>query len=485
MADEALIELLRTVTLLAAAPRAELEWLAAHGQRRQYAVGDIALRKSEEAQEMIVLFSGRIVVYFGQATGRGHQMDSHAGTITGVLPFSRLKRPFGDVVVEEASDVLAVDRRHFPEMIRECPMVTEQLVHSMLDRARRFSAINWQDEKMVSLGRLAAGLAHEINNPASAALRGAAALRELLPEAGRAAAGVGEAGLTGTQQSRIAAAIAEGVAWCGDVVGSLSPIAHEQRESALAAWLAPRGLDVELAEPLATGGVSPALLSDVAEAVGGAPLPAVLEWMAAAITTQVQAVEVERAVRRIHDLVSSISRFTTMDRSSAPVPTDIGTGLRDTVAVLAAKARAKETHVALTIAPDLPLVPAKGGELNQVWSNLIENALDAIAPSGEVHAEACVDGGNVVVRIIDNGPGIPADVEPRIFDPFFTTKPVGEGMGLGLDIVRRVLRDHAGQVEFESRPGRTEFRVRIPIAGAEGPSQARRADGPAHAVPDR
>ena len=148
-------------------------------------------------------------------------------------------------------------------------------------------------------------------------------------------------------------------------------------------------------------------------------------------------------------------------------PASLGGALADTVMVLGAKARDKSIAVTLDVPPDLPLVPAYGGELSQVWSNLIENALDATGVSGNVVVSARADGRNVVVRVADDGPGIPAENRARIFDPFFTTKPVGQGTGLGLDIARRIVRRHDGQIEFDSRPGRTEFRVILP-ASSEG-----------------
>ena len=174
--------------------------------------------------------------------------------------------------------------------------------------------------------------------------------------------------------------------------------------------------------------------------------------------------DVERATTRIHELVSAVKRFTYMDRPTVATPASIATALADTAAILAAKARDKSASVALDIPADLPLVRAYGGELNQVWSNLLENALDSINQCGQVTVTARLEAKNVVVRVIDDGPGIPAENLGRIFDPFFTTKPIGQGTGLGLDITRRIVRRHDGHIDVESRPGggRTEFRVSLP-----------------------
>ena len=175
------------------------------------------------------------------------------------------------------------------------------------------------------------------------------------------------------------------------------------------------------------------------------------------------AAEIDTSVSRIHELVGAVKGFTYMDRAQTTEAVEIRRSLTDTVAVLGAKTRAKSVVVQVTVPADLPPVFASGGELNQVWANLIDNALDAVAPGGRVDVTASYELDRVVVSIVDNGPGIPPDVQNRIFDPFFTTKPVGQGTGLGLDIVRRLLQRTEGEIDVESRPGRTEFRVTLPV----------------------
>jgi signal transduction histidine kinase len=193
-------------------------------------------------------------------------------------------------------------------------------------------------------------------------------------------------------------------------------------------------------------------------------LDAALRWIASGCATRQYASEIERAATRIYGLVAAVKGFTRMDHAAVPETVDIGRGLTDTLAVLQAKARGKTAGVTVQVAADLPTVRGFSGELNQVWMNLIDNALDAVGPGGQVEIAATHDGGAVLVRVVDDGPGIPADIRTRIFDPFFTTKSVGEGTGLGLDIVRRLIQRHNGEIDVESRPGRTEFHVRLPVA---------------------
>jgi signal transduction histidine kinase len=180
---------------------------------------------------------------------------------------------------------------------------------------------------------------------------------------------------------------------------------------------------------------------------------------------------VERAASRMHALVSSVKRFTHMDRAPAPGPVDLGQSLADVITIVAAKARRKQVKVTVDLEPGLPPVRAVAGELNQVWLNLVDNAIDAAPESGTVTVTGRRHRVTVIVRVVDDGPGIPPEIQSRIFDAFFTTKPVGEGTGLGLEIVRRLVHGQQGDIEVESRPGRTEFRVTLPLAdgGAAAP----------------
>jgi signal transduction histidine kinase len=234
----------------------------------------------------------------------------------------------------------------------------------------------------------------------------------------------------------------------------------------MADWLEDHGLDAALGDALADTSVTFEALDSVAARVQGPALDAVLRWAAAGCAVRGLASEIQEAALRVSGLVMAIKGFTHMDQSAAAEPVDLGQGLSNTVAVLRAKARAKSAAVSVEVEPGLPPVRGYVGELNQVWANLIDNALDAIPHSGRVEVRAARQGSRVLVRVVDNGAGIPDEVRVRIFDPFFTTKPMGQGTGLGLDIARRLVQHNDGVVEVESQPGRTEFRVSLPIAGA-------------------
>jgi signal transduction histidine kinase len=240
-----------------------------------------------------------------------------------------------------------------------------------------------------------------------------------------------------------------------------SPIEQADWEDTIVEWLERHEANPAHAGPLAETSATLGALDALARVAPGPVLDAALHWISAGCATQALARDIEHAASRIHDLVAAVKRFTYMDTATGPEPLDVAVGLRDTVRVLAAKARDRSAAVTMDIAPDLPRAHAIGSELNQVWLNLLDNALDAVAPSGRVTVGASTENDRVVVRVVDDGHGIPPDVLPRIFDPFFTTKPPGHGTGLGLEITRQLVRQSNGDITVQSRPGHTEFRVSL------------------------
>jgi signal transduction histidine kinase len=351
-------------------------------------------------------------------------------------------------------------------MIRDCHEITSILVHKMLDRSRVFTSSGLHDEKMISLGKLSAGLAHELNNPASAIERSAALLEDRLEDAEQATRALGAARLTDPQLAALDALRTSCLTT--RVHGVLSPIQQAEREDAIADWLADHGVDVAIAAPLADTAVTLDALDRLAGAVSGPPLGAVLRWAAAGCSVRGIAAEIQEAASRIAGLVMAIKGFTHMDQATVAEPVDLTSSLGNTVAVLKSKARSKSVAVTVTVPPDLPRVRGFVGELNQIWANLIDNALDAVPDSGRVEVTATCERQRVVVRVVDNGAGIPPEIRTRLFEPFFTTKPVGKGTGLGLDIVQRLVNHNDAEIEVETAPGRTEFRVSLPLADVDG-----------------
>jgi signal transduction histidine kinase len=446
--------------LLAGAPPDQIAWLAAHGRLIQLQPGDIVSPKDKPVPGLYIMLSGHMTIFIDRGSGPQKVMEWRGGDVGGYLPYSRLVAAPGDVKIEVPSEIFMVPREEIPALIRECYELTSIFVHVMLDRARVFTSSALHEEKMSSLGKLAAGLAHELNNPASAVARSAQGLRQRLTEVEAASRALGAVGLTEAQQEVVGRARVRCLAAAGAAFGR-SPVEQADREDAIADWMTSHHVDATAAEALAQSAVTLETLDELAKALDGEALRTALEWLVADCATNQLASEVEAAATRIHNLVAAVKGFTYMDQATMPKPVNVGQGLSDTLAVLNAKARGKGVGVSLDVEADLPRIQGFGGELNQVWANLIDNALDAAG--GRVTVAAGRQGQSVVVRVVDDGPGLPAEIRERIFDPFFTTKPVGQGTGLGLDIARRIVVKHHGQIEIDSRPGHTQFSVTLPI----------------------
>jgi signal transduction histidine kinase len=463
-----LIDRLAAHKTLGGVPRHELEWIAAHGTLRQLEVGEKLAVQGQPLTEMHILLEGRVAFFVDRGAGRHKVMEWHTGDVTGILPYSRMVSPPGNSETQQPSEVVSVSREHFPEMIRECHEVTSILVAKMLDRARVFTSSGLQDEKMISLGKLSAGLAHELNNPASAIERNAARLDDRLRDSEAAARALGAAGFTDAQQAAIDSLLSACLG--SPVQGVLSPIQRAEREDRIADWLADHAVDDSIAVLLADTGVTLEALDRLAAAVDRPSLEVALRWAATDCLVHSLAADIQHAAMRITGLVSAIKGFAHMDQAMVAEPLDLITSLRNTVTVLNAKARSKSASITVDIPPDLPRVRGFVGELNQIWANLIDNALDAIPDAGRIDITATHEPRGVVVRVIDNGSGIPAEIRDRLFDPFVTTKPVGQGTGLGLDIVRRLIHHNDAEIEVTSVPGRTEFSVTLPVAEAATPA---------------
>jgi signal transduction histidine kinase len=467
VSPEELAARLKEHRTLGAMPPGELAWVAAHGYLRRFEAGDVLAPSGTLMEGLHVILSGHLVIYVDRGEGRHKVLEWRGGDVSGKLPYSRMKGSPGDVVAEEPTETLTVHAAHLPELIRQCPEITAALVHVMVDRARQFTSSDLHNEKMKSLGRLAAGLAHELNNPASAVVRSAKSLAESLAEAEEASRALAASGLTPVQRAALDAVRESCLA--ARASGSRSPIEESDRVDSIFAWLDARGVDESLAGPLAETAVALTALDTLAGALHGEMLGAALRWVAHGCAARSLAREIETAGARVYELVAAVKGFTQVDRETAAQPADIAQGLSDTLTMLRAKVKGKSATVVVNVPPGLPRVMAYGGELNQVWLNLIDNALDALGPGGRVEVSAEREGGKLAVRISDNGPGIPQGILPRIFDPFFTTKPTGQGTGLGLDIVRRLVNRHDGEIAVETQPGHTVFTVRLPVTQASPP----------------
>jgi signal transduction histidine kinase len=358
--------------------------------------------------------------------------------------------------------LLKLDKTSFWEMLRICPEVLRGILATSVERAELHESVSQKHAKLISLGTMAAGLAHELNNPAAAINRGAAEAREAFRTASEKAAELGALPLTPEQRAVVSGLPGE---VAGIVPAQLDSLDRSDLEDEVALWLEDRGVDGawDVSPTLVGAGLDVEWLEGLADRVPGRAVGGVVGWLAAQIAGDELLREIEDGSGRISELVKAIKSYTHMDKASSKW-VDVHAGLDSTLVMLAHKLKKGDVEVVRDYEDGLPNVCGHAGELNQVWTNLLDNAIDAVGGHGRIGVRTSREDGRVLVEVTDDGPGIPEDVQDRMFEPFYTTKDVGKGTGLGLDISRRVVvDDHKGDIRVESRPGKTRFEVRLPI----------------------
>jgi signal transduction histidine kinase len=458
---------LRGIAVFSDLPEEQLAWLAEQGEEVRAEAGDVLFREGDAAEHMFVFFEGEFEGRSSRASER-RIFHARAGDVTGLLPFSRLQRLQGSGRATTRLRLARFHKQIFPEMLQRMPVLAERLVALMLDRTREFTRISEQSEKLEALGKLSAGLAHELNNPAAAVRRAAAAIWDVRQELRAAFLRLDQRNLTREQRIYIAQCEEEALQRIqGPASPPLSALERSDREQELEDWMQARAVPEpwKLASMLAEAEFTPATLAHISETVGAEALPDTLMRINYSLVAARMVEEMRQGATRISELVQAIKEYTYMDQG-AEQELDIHAGIESTLTILAYKLRGKSIQVEREYDTRLPKICAFGAELNQVWTNLIANAIDAMPDGGRLRIRTFQDLHDVVVEVQDNGHGIAPDVLPHIFEPFFTTKGVGEGTGLGLDTALRVIRKHRGDIRVESKPGATTFRVGIPTAVA-------------------
>jgi signal transduction histidine kinase len=459
------VEELKRVPAFAALPAEQLAWLAAHGEVREYESGEFVFEPGTLAEHMVAVLDGAIEVVFSVGGQLVPFVTQRQGTVSGLLPFSRMRSFSGSGRAIGLTRLYRIHQTHFDAMLHEAPSLGPVLVSLMTDRVRESTRLTQQREKMMALGKLSAGLAHELNNPATAVRRNADALDEQLarlPELTRMLIVHGIDALA-LERARTWLASVTARGWSGAPPGAVERSHLEQQ---VETWLEEHGVSESwtLVEPIVAVGLRPEDLQRLTEGVAVTAVSDLITWLTGIIGAQSLARDIRAASGRIIELVGSVKIYSHMDRAGDRERTDLRQGIDSTLVMLGHKLKRKNITLERCYAADLPPVNAFAGELNQVWTNLADNAIDAMSDQGTLRVETARDGDTAVVRVIDNGAGIPAGVQSRIFEAFFTTKPQGEGTGLGLDIVQRIVaQQHGGRVDVESEPGRTVFTVRLPI----------------------
>jgi signal transduction histidine kinase len=448
---------LRLAPVFADLPDDQLEWFLANSQELPVTAGQLYIRPGDAADQMFVILEGQFEwrSSLGEVIYTGKQ-----GDVSGVLPFSRMKQFTETCRAITAGRVLKFPTASFPGLVQKMPELTARLVGFMSDRVRELTRLEQQRDRLASLGKLSAGLAHELNNPASAAKRSASQLRDMLITIRSASQELGRQDLSQAQKSEIEKLEASFTQT--DVIPP-DALTISDLEDQIDSLLRSHGMDDlwQLAAALARRNIKPEVIESLFAKLDPDQARAALVRISASVEVAGLLREIESSTSRISDLVGAIKEYTHMDQS--PVQNvDIVKSLETTLTILNHKLK-KGVTVRRDYHSTPLLVNSFGSELNQVWTNIIDNAIDAMHGTGELRIRTYPDAAGVAVEISDNGPGIPADVQPRIFDPFFTTKGVGEGTGLGLDTVQRIVKKHRGNIQLTSKPGDTRFKIWLPL----------------------
>jgi signal transduction histidine kinase len=459
MADKS--DLLR-VPVFVDLPDDQIAWFLNQTTEMHVKAGDSYFRQGDPADAMFVILEGQLQAR-GELGGETIVLAMKPGDVTGVLPFSRMKQFSVGVRAITDARVLRFPSACFPDLIQKMPELTQRLVGLMADRIREITRLEQQRDRLASLGKLSAGLAHELNNPASAAKRAASQLRGILKKIKDASHELGRRNLTPDQKSEIEKLETAFVQ--SDEVPP-DPLAISDLEEQLDSLLRSHGQNDmwQMAAELARKNIKPAALESLFTTLDAQTARAALVRIAAAVEIAALLNEIENGTSRISELVKAIKEYTYMDQTPLQ-NVDIVKSLETTLTIMNHKLKR-----GVAVQRDYQRIPllvnSFGSELNQVWTNIIDNAVDAMGGQGELRIRTYREDNCVVVEIADNGPGIPADIRSRIFEPFFTTKRVGEGTGLGLDTAQRIVKKHRGNIQVTSKPGDTRFQVWLPLADA-------------------
>jgi signal transduction histidine kinase len=454
---------LRGMPVLGSLGDDELARIAAAGRERRLAAGEALFRQGERAVAFHLVLEGELETT-RDVGGEQVLMLSHGpGGYMGAIALLTDTPYRGSTTAVTDALLLELDGDELRRLAFTHPRLLREFLPALESVSAAIKGVERDREKLLAVGKLAAGLAHELNNPAAAAARGVATLRDYERRRQEAFAEIARSGATA---DRLAALVSLGAAATDQAAPGerIDPLVASDREQELISTLAARAVadPFGIASSLTEAGLEPEWIDRVASGVGEDCLGPGLRFVGACAAARVVLAELEEATTRIATLVGAVRSYSYLDQAPQQA-VDIHEGLESTLSLLGHSLRAKQIDVVRDYEDGLPSVEASGSELNQVWTNLIDNAIDALGEGGRITLRTRTRAGRVCVEVADDGPGIPEELQARIFEAFFTTKPVDQGTGLGLDIAQRIVVRHHGELRLESRPGDTRFQVLLPF----------------------
>jgi signal transduction histidine kinase len=442
-------------------PEEEIRWLLENGHEARLDTGEYFLREDSPAERFCVVLEGELQV---TRTIDGQQVvlgTAPQGIMIGEFSLLQGSPSLISACAIVPSRLLVLDEGTFRELFCACPTFGSQVLQTAAERTQLSAVGLTQQAKMAALGKLSAGLAHELNNPAAAARRAAQSLLQSFPDIQAETMRLSALGLSEVQLQSL-------VAFQHDAIFSaatrrpLKPLEQSDREEEIGSWLNAQGV-TQCWEMAPTFVAADLTLDDMKALVSQLPshsAEVMLSWLKSALDAGTLLNDIEKSTERISEIVSAVKGYSYMDQAPEQ-NVDIHVGLENTLRVM--RHRLRNIDVIREYDDDLPKITARGGELNQVWTNLIDNAVDALNGEGTIRLITRSENDFVMVEVTDDGPGIRPEVQDRLFEPFYTTKEVGAGTGLGLDITYRIIQAHSGTIEVQSQPGHTRFIVRLPI----------------------
>jgi signal transduction histidine kinase len=457
------IETLRSIPLFAGMTDEQLIWLADAIQLVEVEPGEVLLREGDERGDFFVVLRGEVQV-FKNAYGGDQVVLATAGEggFMGEMSLLTGSPHSASVRATMPSVLVRVEPAVFSSMITTCSSVAAILLRTLAERTKANEALMRQGEKMAALGTLSAGLAHQLNNPASAAARAASQMRRSLIQVNGLSIKFLYQHLNDDLVDYIAA-FQRRVVDQASQTRYLPPLVQSDLEEQMIGWLESHGVEDgwRLAPTFVAAGLTVEQLEDAASRFDEGLLCDILMWVEGTLAAVGLLTSVEQSTLRVAELVQAVKAYSFMDQ--APLQdVNVHEGIDNSIIILGHKL-GDHVRIIRHYDPDLPRILAYGSELNQVWTNIIDNAVDAVEGKGEIRITTWREAEGIVVEIADNGTGIAPEIQSRIFEPFFTTKPQDRGMGLGLDIVYRVVKGHKGDIRVTSQPGDTRFQVRLPL----------------------